>query len=60
MVIADQFLLLLKLFLHMQNEIFEILGVINDQLRDDCLVDLSRRELILSIFHDHCSQFGEV
>lgn len=44
----------------MEQQLFEVLLVIQDKSVNNRFVDLDRRKLILIVFIDHCSQFGEV
>ena len=50
----------LEFVLKVYDQLPEVLLVIQNQLRNDCLVNLSGWELILGILDDYCCQLGEV
>lgn len=59
-LLPDKALLLHKVLLHVQDQLPKEFLVVQDQLRDDCFVDLCRGELILSVFDDHGCELGKV
>ena len=52
--------MLLEFGLEVSYECLEVLLVVQDQLRDDSLVDFARGELVLRVFDDDGGQLGEV
>ena len=55
-----QLLVLLEFVLEVHYKRPEVLLVVQNQLGDDCFVDLCRGELILGILDDHGGKLGEV